>query len=88
MSICFYDYMCISSVLVLIRNFGLFENEVIISRLSWIDRVKYQSRQIIVIFQVMDTFASASTVNELSLKPGNKVLDVEHDLYLSNISKE
>jgi hypothetical protein len=81
--------MCISSVLVLIRNFGLFENEVIISRLSWIDRVKYQSRQIIVIFQVMDTFASASTVNELSLKPaGNKVLDVEHDLYLSNISKE
>ena len=36
----------------------------------------------------MDTFASTSTVNELSLKPGNKVLKVENDLYLSNISKD
>ena len=35
----------------------------------------------------MDTYASRSTVNELSLKPGNKVLKVEYDLYLSNISK-
>ena len=36
----------------------------------------------------MDTFASTSTVNKLSLKLGNKVLKVENDLYLSNISKD
>jgi hypothetical protein len=69
----------------------MFQNEVTISRRSWIDElytVTYHSRQIMGIFQLMDTFASTSTVNELSLKPGNKVLEVEHDLYLSYISKD
>jgi hypothetical protein len=50
--------------------------------------VTYHSRQIIAIFQLMDTFASTSSVNEISQKPGNKVLTIEHNLYLSYISKD